>query len=404
MSIILFIFIFLHNYLFFSQDTIIKISGEFMQQYNYLSPYKRRYIPIYIIMAALLFIDLVLIFTFPMLSSNIITDKNNTTKSGWPVRLSAPYIDMSSWVDATSAYSISGAPDLGKLSEETNFKYFNLGFIQPDQNKPLEADGTIRWGWGGYALLGELNPENSQYKGINKSLQNLRDLGGDYCISIGGQAGDAPWVVSQNQEMLKKFYIEIIKKYNLKRIDLDIEESNQDEDQNIINAKALKSAQDDTNVEVTLTIPIMPSGWEQKQIKIINAYLDAGVEIATVNSMTMCYGTGVYENEDYGTASVRAVTNSVSQIKKIYANHGMELTDEQAYLKVGATFSIGYESNLYPVFTTQMANSVVDDAIKKKYGIVSMWSMGRDAMLESNSAIKSQYNYSKILKRYDAES
>ena len=219
-----------------------------MEQYNYLSPYKRRYIPIYIIMATLFVIDLVLIFTFPMLSSNIITDKNNTTKSGWPVRLAAPYIDMSSWVDTASSYSISGAPDLGKLSQETDFKYFNLGFIQPDQNKPLESDGTIRWGWGGYALLGELNPENSQYKGINKSLQNLRDLGGDYCISIGGQAGDAPWVVSQNQEMLKKFYLEIINKYNLKRIDLDIEESNQDENQNIVNARAIKEAQNKTNI------------------------------------------------------------------------------------------------------------------------------------------------------------
>ena len=376
-----------------------------MQQFRNLSPYKRRYIPIYISLLCIFILDLVLIFTFPMLSSNIITDKGNLSKkSGWPIRLSAPYIDMSSWVDTASAYSINGAPDLGKISQESDFKYFNLGFIQPDQNQALESDGTIRWGWGGYALLGELNPNNAQYNGINKSLQNLRDLGGDYCISIGGQAGDAPWVVTQNIEMLKKFYLEVINKYDLKRIDLDIEESNQDEDQNIINAKAIKSVQNDTGIEVVLTIPIMPTGWEEKQIKIINAYIDAGVDITTINSMTMCYGTGVYDNEDYGTASVRAVTNSVSQIKTIYSNHGIELTDEQAYLKVGATFSIGYESNLYPVFTTQMAESVVSDAIKNKYGIVSMWSMGRDAMLEKNSAISTQYNYSSILKKYDTES
>ena len=36
--------------------------------------------------------------------------------------------------------------------------------------------------------------------------------------------------------------------------------------------------------------------------------------------MTMCYGTGVSENEDYGTASVRAITNSVKQLKNIYSN------------------------------------------------------------------------------------
>ena len=376
-----------------------------MEQFNNLSPYKRRYIPIFVGMAIWFALELILIFTFPMLSSNIITDKNNVSeKSGWPIRLAAPYIDMSSWVDSASAYSINGAPDLGKLSDESGFKYFNLGFIQPDQEQPLESTGAIRWGWGGYGLLGKNNPTNSQYLGINKSLESLRERGGDYCISIGGQAGNAPWVVSQNQDMLRDFYIDVIETYNLKRIDLDIEESNQDESQNIVNAKALKEVQNKTNVEVTLTIPIMPTGWEQKQIKIINAYLDAGVDVALINSMTMCYGTGVHENEDYGTASVRAMTNSIEQLKVIYSNHGIELTDDQAYLKSGATFSIGYESSLYPVFTLQMADSVVSDAVQNKYGLISMWSMGRDAKLEDNSAITTQYNYSKILKKYDTES
>ena len=341
----------------------------------------------------------------PTLTHNLITDKDNVTeKSGWPVRLSAPYIDMSSWVDTSSAYSISGAPNLEKLSTETDFKYFNLGFIQPIQNSPLSSDGSIKWGWGGYSLLSKENASNTQFVGINSSLQKLRENGGDYCISIGGQVGDAPWVVTQNQNKLRDFYLDVIETYDLKRIDIDIEESNQDQDQNMINARALKEAQNQTNVEVTLTIPIMPTGWEEKQIKIINAYLDAGVEIETINSMTMCYGTGVYENEDYGTASVRAITNSINQMKRIYANHGIELTDDQAYLKTGATFSIGYESNLYPVFTNQMAETIVNDSIKHKYGLISMWSMGRDAKLEENSAISTKYSYSRILKKYDSES
>jgi len=367
-----------------------------------LSPYKRRYYPIYLIISFILILDIILIFAFPTISHNIIADPNKTSeKSGWPTRLSAPYIDMSSWVAPTNAYSINGAPDLGKLSEESGFKYFNLGFIQPDQTQPLESDGTIRWGWGGYYALGENGNNHSQYLGIKQSLSNLREKGGDFTISIGGQAGDAPWVVTQSETELEKFYNDVIETYKIKRLDLDIEESNQDEDQNIINAKAIKKVQDKTKIEITLTIPIMPTGWESKQIKIINAYLDAGVDIAIINSMTMCYGTGVYSNEDYGTASVRAITNSIYQMKQIYSNHGIELTDDQAYLKTGATFSIGYESNLYPVFTLDMANSVVDDAIKHNYGLVSMWSMGRDAILEENSAISTQYNYSKILQKYD---
>ena len=110
-----------------------------------------------------------------------------------------------------------------------------------------------------------------------------------------------------------------------------------------------------------------------------------------------------YANEDYGTASVRAITNSINQLKTLYSNHGQTLSTDHAYLKTGATFSIGYENELYPIFTLKMANTIVDDAIKHNYGMVSMWSMGRDAMLKENQAITTPFNYSNVLQRYDED-
>ena len=169
----------------------------------------------------------------------------------------------------------------------------------------------------------------------------------------------------------------------------------------MINARAIKNVQDATNIEITLTIPIMPHGWDPKQINIINAHLEAGVDICLINSMTMCYGTGVNDNEDYGTASVRAITNSIKQLTDIYSNYGILLTEAQAYLKTGATFSIGYESDLYPVFTTSMAATIVEDAKKHKYGLISMWSMSRDAMLIENKAISEPYTFTKELRKYE---
>lgn len=365
------------------------------------SSFQKRYIPIFISLGATFLLSLILIFVIPIANHNLLASKNNKSRSGWPTRLSAPYIDMSSWVDTANAYSINGAPNLGKLSDDTGFLYFNLGFIQPDSVTPLDSDGTIRWGWGGYYSLSKNGSDKSQYEGIVASMKNLRDKGGDYTISIGGQLGDAPWVVTQNQKSLEAFYEDVISSYDLKRLDLDIEESNQDANQNFINAKAIRAVQDKTGIEITLTIPIMPSGWAEKQLNIIKAYYEAGVDIQVINSMTMCYGTGVYENEDYGTASVRAMDNALKQFKELYANYGYMLTDDQAYLKLGATFSIGYESNLYPVFTTDMANTVVNDAIKHNYGLVSMWSMGRDAKLENNKSISSAFEFSKILNKYN---
>lgn len=368
------------------------------------TPFKKRYFPIFVSMSISFIISLILIFTLPAITnSSLFGNKNKTSKSGWPIRISAPYIDMSGWVDPANAYSNGGAPNLLKLADDSGFEYFNLGFIQPDSTTPLNENGTIRWGWGGYYQLSKYAPANAQYNGIVQSLKELRDNGGDYTISIGGQLGDAPWVVTQSQTTLETFYKDIIETYDLKRMDLDIEESNQNAYQNGINAKAIKTVQDETGVEITLTIPIMPSGWQEKQLAVINAYLDAGVDIHLINSMTMCYGTGVYENEDYGTASVRAISNSINQIKTLYANHGQTLTTDQAYLKTGATFSIGYENELYPVFTLAMANTIVDDAIKHNYGMVSMWSMGRDAMLKANQAITTPFNYSNVLHRYDED-
>lgn len=370
------------------------------------SPFKKRYIPIFTSLGFIFILSIILIFALPMIVNPILSNPNKKTdKSGWPVRLAAPYIDMSSWVDTSSAYSLSGAPELGRLSDETGFKFFNLGFIQPDMEKPIGEDENIRWGWGGYYVLSKQGSggTNAQYKGIVTSLTNLRNRGGDFAISVGGQVGAAPWVVTQNQKALENFYLDIIGTYELKRLDLDIEESNQDKTQNEINAKAIKNVQDKTNIEITLTIPIMPSGWQEKQINIIKAYLDAGVEIQTINSMTMCYGAGVYESEDYGTASIRAINNSIRQMKDIYSGYGINLTDEQAYLKTGATFSIGYENTLYPTFTTEMATTIVNDAIKNNYGLISFWSMGRDAMLETNKDISKQYTYTSVLKTYNKD-
>lgn len=373
-----------------------------MNYFQSLSPFKKRYYPIFISLSVLFVFSIIMIFTFPIITHQIITSpENKTKKSNWPVRLASPYIDMSSWVDTANAYSINGAPNLAKLYDDSGIKYFNLGFIQPDSTKPLDDDGNIRWGWGGYYSLSKKGSDSYQYDGIVESMTKLREKGGDFAISIGGQLGDAPWVVTQNQTALENFYLDIIGTYELKRMDLDIEESNQDHAQNIINAKAIKSVQNKTNIEITLTVPIMPYGWDQKQINIITAYIDEGVDIQVINSMTMCYGTGVYENEDYGTASVRAMNNAVNQLKTIYSNRGEELTDDQAYLKLGATFSIGYESSLYPIFTTEMASTIVEDAKTHNYGLISMWSVGRDAQLTPNSAITEKFAFTKILLSYN---
>jgi len=327
-----------------------------------------------------------------------IISKTPTNDANWPKTVFAPFADMTSWVDTANSYSVNGVADLTQVEEETGINYFNLGFINPDQTNPLDSEGNIRWCWGGYSSISENGADAYQYAGILHAIEGIREGGGDFAISFGGQYGKAPWVVTQNIEKLKKMYVEVIEKYNLKRIDLDIEESNQGEAENQANARAVAAAQMETGVAVSLTIPIMPYGWETKQIKLLKAYLDAGVDICLINSMTMCYGAGLLSGEDYGDASIRAIENSIKQMQEIFTNYGINLTEAQAYSKTGATVCIGYESSYFPTFTTTMAKKVADHAKEHNYGMLSYWSINRDALMEYNRAISSLYQYYDVMK------
>ncbi len=360
--------------------------------YVFSKEWKMMYIPIISVLSFLFVLSVILICVMPYTPPD-----GGKSKSGWPYHVVAPFVDLSSWVPIGSQYSLNGVPNMGLVEEHTGISYYNLGFIQPDMSTPLDSKGNIRWGWGGLYKLSEKGNDGYQYPKIKQTITELEKMGAKYTISIGGQLGAAPWIVTTDVDKLTNFYLDVINTYNLKRMDLDIEESNQTHANNIANAKAIKKVQDQTGIEIVLTIPIMPNGWQEKQINIIRAYLDQGVNIALINSMTMCYGTGVYANEDYGDASIRAIENSIRQMKEIWASYGTNLTDAQAYAKTGATVDIGYESDLYPIFTTEMTKKVVAHAKQHKYGMVSYWSINRDAKMDSNKGVKNQYEFLKEL-------
>ena len=358
--------------------------------------WKKLYIPIISALGALLLLSIILICVLPAKQKEQISQTPPPAEnfaSGWKSHIVAPFVDLSSWVQLSNAYSLNGVPNMGKVEEDTGITYYNLGFIQPDTDTPLDKSGNIRWGWGGYYELSEKGNDGYQYPSIKKAISDLDKMNAKYTISIGGQLGDAPWIVTQNIDKLENFYMDVINTYNLKRLDLDIEESNQTESANIANAKAIKKVQDKTGIEIVLTIPIMPNGWHDKQIKIIKAYLNQGVDIALINSMTMCYGTGLYSGEDYGDASVRAIENSVKQMQDIFSSYGIYLSEQEAYAKTGATIDIGYESDLYPIFTLEMTKKVVNHAKEHGYGMISYWSINRDSKMTPNKAITIPFAY-----------
>lgn len=326
-----------------------------------------------------------------------VKDKNeenlDTLNQHFPASLLAPFVDMVAWVNS-STYGINGAPNLGLITDEIGCTYYNLGFIRADSTKPTEADGTIRWGWGGYYDLSERGNDGYQYEGIKKAIADVRSRGGDVIVSFGGQLGNSPWTDSQNVDKLAQMYMEVIDAYQLKRIDLDIEENNQGYDNNFKNAQAIRRVQEQTGVEVSLTIPIMPYGWDAKQLNLIRAYIGAGVELKMINSMTMCYGyNAVGTNETFGDASIRALKNANYQLVELFAEFGIEMSNEWAYKLMGATVDIGYENSSNPIFTVSETKQVAEFCKEVGIGMYSFWCVNRDALLEYNKAINGMYTH-----------
>lgn len=312
----------------------------------------------------------------------------------WPAQVMAPLVDMTAYVSDTE-FSNNGAPNLAEIAKQSETKFFNLGFMQATG----VVNGRLNWSWGGFNGLNELTNDQWQYEGIKKAIRELREEGGDVALSFGGLNSGAFWELTQDVTILTNAYQELIEGYGLTRIDLDVEAGAMDYQHNKANAKAIKKVQELTGVKVTLTLPVMPTGLIQTGLDVLKAYLEEGVDLENINIMTMCYGASV---PDYAQGSIDAVDNTMKQVKDYFKKYaGMDLTTEQAYAKLGTTPSVGFENTGHPYFTTEMMKQVVDHAVEKNIGMVSFWSINRDAKIDNGvGQVKNRFEFTKVAQTF----
>ncbi len=310
----------------------------------------------------------------------------------WKDNVFAPFVDVTAWVSDTN-YSNSGSLNLGKIMDETNISYFNLGFINTTNNDV--SNGILNWSFGGYAVLTE-GTNNDQYNGIKKSIKEVREKGGDVTISIGGLNERNFFQATTDIDVLTNTYIHIIDGFNLTRIDLDIEGSSQGYNINKNNAIALKRVQQLTNVEIVLTLPVLPTGLTTNLgLSTLEVYIEEGVDIKAVNIMAMCYGS--YYG-DYAQGSIDAIESTKNQIISLYSKKGITITDKEAYNKVAVTTSIGFEGSAHPIFTVSDSTKVVNFSKEKNINFISFWSLNRDTMTQDNIGIYNKYEHTNIYK------
>jgi chitinase len=234
--------------------------------------------------------------------------------------------------------------------------------------------------WGTYYSLEEAGSDLE----LDRRIGQLRSAGGDVMVSFGGQANDELAVACADTGKLTEAYREVVERYDLSAIDLDVEGAAvADQAAAGRRAEALATLQreraaDGTPLAVWLTLPVATSGLTADAVELVRTTLAGGVELTGVNVMTMNYGSARPASQSMARATEQALRATVEQVQGLYEEQGTTLSDAQAWSRVGATPMIGQNDVEGEVFTFADAEELTGLARARGLGRVSLWSLNRD--------------------------
>ncbi len=288
----------------------------------------------------------------------------------------APYVD-------TSLY-----PPLRLVStaQATGVKQFNLAFVVAGGSSGCTPE------WGGVTPIGD-DPVASQ-------IGALRAIGGDVRISFGGEAGSELAVTCTGVSQLQAAYQQVISAYDVNKVDFDIEgaaldntAANARRDQAIA---ALQAA--DPGLQVSFTLPVLPSGLTSDGVALLTGAVAAGVRISAVNVMAMDYGDGAAPDPAgmMGTYAIEAATATDAQVAT-----ALGISGDAAWSKIAFTPMIGVNDTSDEIFTVANAQQLAAFAASKHLAWLSMWSAARDTECPGGAVSYAQPTCSSIVQTPD---
>ncbi|MFC3298071.1 glycosyl hydrolase family 18 [Arthrobacter agilis] len=257
-----------------------------------------------------------------------------------------------------------------------------LSFIVAAKTDPCEPS------WGTYYGLDEAEAALDLDRRVARMAQN----GGEVIVSFGGLLNDELATSCTDPEDLADAYADVIDRYELSTVDLDIEGENlRDTAAGKRRAEAMATLQaeradSDTPLNVWLTLPVAPTGMTAEGTAAVAQFLEAGVDLAGVNVMTMDYGASRPEGTDMLTASQNAADATHRQLQVLYQRAGIEIGPQAAWRKIGLTPMIGQNDVKGEVFTLDDAKAFNTFATERGAGRMSLWSLNRDGTCSENYA------------------
>jgi cell division septation protein DedD len=259
----------------------------------------------------------------------------------------APYVD-------TSLYP---AYDLPAAMKANGVKQFNLAFV-------ISGGGCVPK-WGGVSDLGS--------DAVAAQIGAVRAAGGDVRVSFGGANGTELASACSSAGDLAAAYGKVIDQYKLTKVDFDVEGGAlPDTAANTRRAQAIAQLQKShSGLEVSYTLPAMPTGLTQDGINLLSNAKSNGVNVHAVDIMAMDYGSSF--SGDMGQYAIDGATATQAQVKSV-----LGLSDTAAWQKIAVTPMIGVNDVGSETFTVSDATQLVSFAKTKGLAWLSMWSATRD--------------------------
>ncbi|MFC8871299.1 chitinase [Streptomyces sp. NPDC057148] len=208
---------------------------------------------------------------------------------------------------------------------------------------------------------------------VASRVAKLKESGATVRVSFGGASGTELAAACDSAVGLADAYGAALDAAGATRADFDIEGDDLTDTESVaLRSEAIALLQEERDgLEVSFTLPVMPSGLDSDSLKVLASANDRGVQVSTVNLMTMNYGES-YDGDmgDYALTSAEAAH---TQLRDVFGT-----SDAVAWRGMALTAMLGVNDVAGETFTLADAAEVRAFAEEKGIAWLSVWAAFRD--------------------------
>ncbi|MER7720629.1 chitinase [Streptomyces flaveolus] len=255
----------------------------------------------------------------------------------------APYVSATT----ASANDAAGSPAT-----------YNLAFV-------ISSGDDCDPRWNGVQEIGDAS--------VASRVAKLTESGAAVRVSFGGASGRELAATCDSASALAAAYGEALDAAGATRADFDVEgDELTDADSVALRSEAIALLQEErSDLEVSFTLPVMPSGLDADSLALLTSADDHGVKVSTVNLMTMNYGESY--GGDMGEYALTSAKAAHAQLRKVFGT-----SDADAWRGMALTSMLGVNDVAGETFTLADAAEVRSFAEENGIAWVSMWATFRD--------------------------